>query len=417
VAAQVSVSRIDVGVVVEEGRYKRDAATGVRGEWGAVVVGRAGFRDAAPLRVWAYAHGCRGAVRFKSPFARGGTPATAGKASGYLFNIHRHAETGKWYAQIWLRGVPVNTRLHKHAWQAAAELEWQLARWCAHTGDLRSHYVSNAARLVELGHADAAGVLTEAVTVSPWDLSPWEIPSAPAAAPVAPAPRRVSARAAARRGARATAPAPAVGVGGPAEAPQPHILVELEHLTRKEQRLVAPWLTDDLLDAMACRRDDEPPSPEVAAYVAILRAERALREAEQAVATAAAAAAGGGAGHVASAEEAAADVAVVADAAHGAGVGGGGWGGAIGLAIADAAAAEPSGGVWQDAWEGVWDGPAVVVPPDPAPAPAAAAAAAAVGSKRRRGSGAESSEAAAARAGAGGRRRVEEGAVGGMGGS
>jgi hypothetical protein len=93
------------------------------------------------------------------------------KPSGYLFNVRRHAKTGKWYAQITLRGVLVSTRYHKHAWQAAAELEWQLARWCAHTGHPRSRYVSNAARLVELGRVDAAGVLTEAVTVTPWDLS------------------------------------------------------------------------------------------------------------------------------------------------------------------------------------------------------------------------------------------------------
>jgi hypothetical protein len=70
--------------------------------------------------------------------------------------------------------MKVRTRHHKHAWQAAAELEWQLARWCAHTGEPRSHYVSNAARLVELGRADAAGVLTAAVTVTPWDLSQWD---------------------------------------------------------------------------------------------------------------------------------------------------------------------------------------------------------------------------------------------------
>jgi hypothetical protein len=79
------------------------------------------------------------------------------KASGYLFNVCHHARTGKWRAEITLRGVHVYTRLHKHAWQAAAELEWQLARWCAHTGQPRSHFVSNAARLVELGHADALG--------------------------------------------------------------------------------------------------------------------------------------------------------------------------------------------------------------------------------------------------------------------
>jgi hypothetical protein len=113
-------------------------------------------------------------VRFTSPLARGGTPAIAAKASGYLFNLCRKAKTGKWYAEIKSRGVKVKTRLHKHAWQAAADLEWQLARWCAHTGQPRSHYVSNAARLVELGRADAAGVLTEAVTVTPWDLSRWD---------------------------------------------------------------------------------------------------------------------------------------------------------------------------------------------------------------------------------------------------
>jgi predicted nucleic acid-binding Zn ribbon protein len=93
---------------------------------------------------------------------------------GHCFNVHRHAKTGRWYAQITLRGVEVNTRQHKQAWQAAADLEWQLARWCAHTGELRSHYVSNAARLVELGRADAAGVLTDAVTVTPWELSRWD---------------------------------------------------------------------------------------------------------------------------------------------------------------------------------------------------------------------------------------------------
>jgi hypothetical protein len=97
--------------------------------------------------------------------------ATAVKASGYLFNVRRDAKTGKWYAQIKLRGVNVTTRLHKHAWQAAADLEWQLARWCAHKGQPRSRYVSNAARLVELGRADPAGVLTEAVTAAPWDMS------------------------------------------------------------------------------------------------------------------------------------------------------------------------------------------------------------------------------------------------------
>jgi hypothetical protein len=110
-------------------------------------------------------------VRFK---AASGPKATAVKASGYLFNLRRHAETGKWVAQITLRGVQVYTRCRKHAWQAAAELEWQLARWCARTGTPRSRYVSNAARLVELGRADAAGVLTEAVTVAPWELSRWD---------------------------------------------------------------------------------------------------------------------------------------------------------------------------------------------------------------------------------------------------
>jgi hypothetical protein len=100
--------------------------------------------------------------------------ATAKEASDYLFNVYLSAESGRWFAEISLRGVQEYTRLHKHAWQAAAELEWQLARWCAHTGQSRSHYVSNAARLVELGHADAAGVLTEAVTVALWDLSCWD---------------------------------------------------------------------------------------------------------------------------------------------------------------------------------------------------------------------------------------------------
>jgi hypothetical protein len=415
------VGRIDVGVAVGEGRYERDAATGVRGEWGAVGVGRGGCCVVSRHCACGRWRAC--AVRFK---AARWTTVKAMKASGYLFYVRRHSDTGKWFAQITLRGVFVKTRQHKHAWQAAAELEWQLVRWCAHTGERRSHVVSNAARLVELCHADAAGVLTEAVTVTPWDLSRWRGISAPAAALGAPAPRRASARAAARRRAHATAPAPAVGAGGPAAAAQetqPHITVELEHLTRREQRLVAPWLTDDLLDAMACRREDEPPSPEVAVYVAILRAERALREAEQAVAVAAAASAASGGGGdpavEAPAEEAPADVAMVADGADGgAGGGGGGWGGAIDLAIADAAAAEASGGAWQDAWDALRNAPAVVVPPEPSPAPApaaAAAAAAAVGSKRRRGSGAESSGAAAARAGAGGRRRVDDTADGGGG--
>jgi hypothetical protein len=403
VGAQVSVSCIDVGVAVEEARYERDAATGVRGEWGLVGVGRDCCGGVASLHECG--HGC--AVRFKA--ASSTYHAAAVKASGYLFNVRRKADTGKWFAEIKLRGVQVTTRCHKHAWQAAADLEWQLARWCAHTGQLRSHLVSNAARLVELGRADAAGVLMAAVEVTPWKLSRWHGSSA----------RRVSARAAARRMARAIAPVPAVGAGGPAaaaEEPQPDITVELEHLTRREQRLVAPWLTDDLLDAMACRRDDEPPSPEVAVYVAILRAERAMREAEQAVA--AAAAASGGGGDAALAEEAPVDVAMVADSADGgAGGGGGGWGAAIDLAIADAAAAEASGGAWQDAWEALRNAPAVVVPPEPAPAPApaAATAATAVGIKRQRGSGAESSQAAAARAGAGGRRRMEEGGGGGGG--
>jgi hypothetical protein len=35
----VTVGRIDVSVAVEDGRYERDAATGVRGEWAAVGVG------------------------------------------------------------------------------------------------------------------------------------------------------------------------------------------------------------------------------------------------------------------------------------------------------------------------------------------------------------------------------------------
>jgi hypothetical protein len=151
-------------------RWRRRGTSGTRRR--ACVVSGAVWCGAGRLScdcafVWACGNGC--AVRFLA--ASGRKTATAVKASGYLFNVHRHAQTGKWYAQITLRGVEVCTRLHKHAWQAAADLEWQLARWCAHTGTPRSHYVSNAARLVELGRADPAGVLTEAVTVTPWDLS------------------------------------------------------------------------------------------------------------------------------------------------------------------------------------------------------------------------------------------------------
>jgi hypothetical protein len=126
----------------------------------------------ASQRVGVWECGCGCAVRFTS--AGSGKTATAVKASGYLFNLLRHAKTGKWYAQIWLRGVKAKTRLHKLAWQAAADMEWQLARWCAHTDQPRSRYVGNAARLVELGRADAAGVLTESVTVVPWDLPRWD---------------------------------------------------------------------------------------------------------------------------------------------------------------------------------------------------------------------------------------------------
>jgi hypothetical protein len=39
VGVQVSVGRIDVGVAVDEARYERDAATGVRGEWGLLLCG------------------------------------------------------------------------------------------------------------------------------------------------------------------------------------------------------------------------------------------------------------------------------------------------------------------------------------------------------------------------------------------
>jgi predicted nucleic acid-binding Zn ribbon protein len=163
----VSVGRIDVGVAVEEAWYERDAATGVRGEW---ATGGVGGAAVVVLRHCACGRAC--AVRFLA--ASSTKHATAVKASGYLFNVRRVAATGKWYAEITLRGVHVYTRLHKHTWQAAAELEWQLARWCAHTGQPRSRYVSNAARLVELGRADAAGVLTEAVTVAPWELSRWD---------------------------------------------------------------------------------------------------------------------------------------------------------------------------------------------------------------------------------------------------
>jgi hypothetical protein len=168
VGAQVSVGRIDVGVAVGEGRYERDAATGVRGEWGCCGCGRGGGFGVMALRVHVGVCGRGCAVRFKPA---SGPKATAVKASGYLFNLLRQATTGRWRAEITLRGVHVYTRYHKHAWQAAADLEWQLARWCSHTGVPRSHYVSNAARLVVLGRADAAGVLTEAVTVTPWDLT------------------------------------------------------------------------------------------------------------------------------------------------------------------------------------------------------------------------------------------------------
>jgi hypothetical protein len=42
VGTQVSVRLIDVGVAVEEERYERDAATGMRGEWGRCGRGRGG---------------------------------------------------------------------------------------------------------------------------------------------------------------------------------------------------------------------------------------------------------------------------------------------------------------------------------------------------------------------------------------
>jgi hypothetical protein len=147
-------------------RRRACAVSGTLWEWGGVAV--VWCRATACVGVWA----CGCAVRFKA--ASSTKHATALKASGYLFNLQRDAKTGKWFAQVRLRGVHVKTRYHKHAWQAAADLEWQLARWCAHTGEPRSRYVTNSARLAELGHADAAGVLTEAVTVTPWDLSRWD---------------------------------------------------------------------------------------------------------------------------------------------------------------------------------------------------------------------------------------------------
>jgi len=101
-------------------------------------------------------------------------PSTASSASGYLFNVLHDSSARKWRGHVRLLGVPACTGYYKHPWQAAAAMEWQLAQWCAHTGQPRSHYVSNAARLVSLDHADAGGVLREAVVVEPWDLSRWD---------------------------------------------------------------------------------------------------------------------------------------------------------------------------------------------------------------------------------------------------
>jgi len=146
-------------------------------------------------------------VRFKAPHST--TPATASSASGHLFNMYYNSSTRKWRGQISLLGVPVRTGFYAHPWQAAAELEWQLARLCAHTGQPRSRYVSNAARLVALGHVDESGVLIEAVDVEPWDLSQWPAGGGAGDGEEGDAGGAVAARARPRRSARATAPAAA----------------------------------------------------------------------------------------------------------------------------------------------------------------------------------------------------------------
>jgi hypothetical protein len=99
---------------------------------------------------------------------------TAAEASGYLFYVHWHAEKCTWYAQISLCEVRVTTRYHTYPWQAAAELEWQLARWCRHFDMPRSDYPSNAAWLLELDILTAEGVLPEPVEVEPWEWSRWD---------------------------------------------------------------------------------------------------------------------------------------------------------------------------------------------------------------------------------------------------
>jgi len=112
------------------------------------------------------------AVRFKAPHSI--KPSTASSATGHLFHLQYDSRRRKWRGEISLLSVPAYTASYAHPWQPAAALEWQLARWCEHTGQPRSHYVSNAARLVSLGHADADGALHEPVEVEPWDLSPWK---------------------------------------------------------------------------------------------------------------------------------------------------------------------------------------------------------------------------------------------------
>jgi hypothetical protein len=101
------------------------------------------------------------------------TTATATEASGFLFNLTFTVE-GRWTGQVSLLGRTARVGPHAEAWQAAVELEWQLARWCAHTGIARSHYVSNAARLLELGFVDAEGVVSDIVIAVPWALSKWK---------------------------------------------------------------------------------------------------------------------------------------------------------------------------------------------------------------------------------------------------
>jgi len=156
-----------VDLEVDESLYERDEATGVAREW------LCGVATALSCECDA-ACGCVVvvcAVQFKAPHTS--KPSTASSATGYLFNVLYKSSNRKWRGEIGL-GVPVWTGCYVHPWQAAAALEWQLARWCEHTGQPLSHYVSNAAQLVALGHVDESGVLREAVVVEPWDLSPWK---------------------------------------------------------------------------------------------------------------------------------------------------------------------------------------------------------------------------------------------------